>query len=121
MPKKGFKSYIMKDRIYNFWRSEYETKKDELKKSGINSFSAFLTFLMSSSMNSVNKSAKGHLELVYFKDDIVAIQDNIKNRVAELSIKNGKIYCILDKRDNCIHVGFAYSFPQINRLLNKKI
>ena len=60
------------------------------------------------------------MRMVYLKNNLLAIQDNVQNRVVDLLIKNGKITCLFDEKDDCMHVGFAYSIPIVRKLLNKK-
>ena len=62
---------------------------------------------------------KPEIETVQIISDIIILKDNIINRIVELKIKKGKIFCEFDKKDDCIHVGFAYSIPEVNKLLNK--
>ncbi len=120
MPKVGYKSYALKEKLYDFWQNEYQQNKQSLKNQGITSFNAYLTNLLNKSITqspvSPNESI---MKMVYLKDGLLAIQDNIQNRIVELTIKNGKIKCVLDEKDNCVHVGFAYSIPEVNKLLNK--
>ena len=48
----------------------------------------------------------------------LALDENNKN--LSIVIKNGNITCLVDDKDDCVHVGFAYSIPNVNKLLNKK-
>jgi hypothetical protein len=121
MPKIGFKSYALKEKLYDFWKNEFEDNKEELLKLGITSFSAYLTSIMNKSLeNSPPIQNDSFMSMVYLKDNLLAIQDNVQNRVVDLLIKNGKITCLFDEKDDCMHVGFAYSIPSVNKLLNKK-
>jgi len=119
MPKPGFKSYLLKDETYDFWKKEFEQNKDNLRQKGITSFTGFLTHMMNKSIKQ-NTHVDYFMKKVYLKENLLAIQDNIQNRVVELVIKNGKIKCIFDEKDNCVHVGFAYSIPEVIKLLNKQ-
>jgi len=119
MPKPGFKSYALKEKLYGFWRNEFESNRDELRQQGITSFSAFLTSLLTESLEKSPPSNSPIMKMVYLKEGLLALQDNLENRLIELTIKNGKIKCLYDKKDDCMHVGFAYSIPEVNKLLNK--
>jgi len=46
LPRKGYKSITVREEVYNFFKEEYEKKKDELRLKGIPSFSAFCTKLL---------------------------------------------------------------------------
>ena len=43
MPKPGFKSYAIKEKLYNSLKEKFEQDEIKLNKIGIKSFSAFLT------------------------------------------------------------------------------
>lgn len=121
MPKVGFKSYALKEKLYDFWKNEFEDNKKELRQLGITSFSAYLTSIMSKSLEgSPSLPNESFMRMIYLKNNLLAIQDNVQNRVVDLLIKNGKITCLFDKKDDCMHVGFAYSIPSVNKLLNNK-
>ena len=121
MPKPGFKSYAIKEKLYDLLKEKFEDDKIELKKVGVNSFSAFLT-------NMINKKITDEVQL---KDNIkiiekirivsntIILKDNVINRIIELKINNKKIFCEYDKKFDCIHVGFSYSFPEVYLMLNK--
>ena len=121
MPKKGFKSYALREKLYNFWKNEYDDNKDDLHKIGITSFSAYITSIVNKFVNnSIQNSNESFMSMIYLKDNLLGIQDNIQNRTVDLLIKDGKITCLVDDKDDCVHVGFAYSIPSVNKLLNKK-
>jgi len=121
MPKSGFKSYALKEELYNSLQEKYEKDKEELQKQGINSLSAFLTHLMSKNVEEqiTQQKYKQGIEKVRIISDTVVLKDNTIDRIIELKIKNGKLYCEFDGKSDCMHVGFAYSIPEINELLNK--
>jgi hypothetical protein len=39
----------------------------------------------------------------------VVLQDNKRNRITEVLLKEGELQCLLDERSDCVHVGFVYS------------
>jgi hypothetical protein len=121
VPKAGFKSYALKEKLYDFWKKEFENNKEELSHHGITSFSAFVTSILNQSLEQTPPlQNKSMMKIVYMKKNLLAIQDNLQNRIVDLSICDGKITCLFDKRDDCMHVGFAYSIPSVNKLLHKK-
>ena len=121
MPKKGFKSYALKEKLYDFWKNEYDDNKDDLHKLGVTSFSGYITSIVNESVKkSLQNSNESFMSMIYLKDDLLGIRDNIQNCTVDLLIKNGKITCLVDDKDDCVHVGFAYSIPSVNTLLNKK-
>ncbi len=122
MPKRGFKSYLLKDKLYTILQKRFEENKEELKKQGINSFSAFLTYLINKKVNEQihEKKYRQEIEKIRILGNIIILKDNINDRIIELKIQKGYIFCEFDKTNECIHVGFAYSLPETYDLLNKK-
>ena len=43
MPKEGFKSITISERIYDNFRTHYEKQKEKVEMQGVFSFSAFVT------------------------------------------------------------------------------
>lgn len=122
MPKPGFKSYLLKDKIYNKLQKRYDEEKEELKKQGVNSLSAFLTYLINKGVNEQiqEKKYRSEIEKINVISNMLILRDNMIDRIIELKIKNGEIFCEFDSTNECIHVGFAYSLPETYDLLNKK-
>jgi hypothetical protein len=60
------------------------------------------------------------LEKISVDDDRVIIKDNIKNRIAEVVIQRGELYCQLCEAKNCFHIGFVFSIPDVYEVLNSK-
>ncbi len=58
------------------------------------------------------------LEEYLVETDAIFIKDNRTSKVVELSFKEGDLYCPVDAAKNCVHVGFAWSIPRANRMLN---
>ena len=122
MPKPGYKSYLLKDKLYTALQKRFDENKEELKKQGIHSLSAFLTYLINKKVNEQiqEKKYQQEIEKIRIISNIIILKDNISNRIIELKIKHGEIFCEFDKTNECIHVGFAYSLPETYDLLNKK-
>jgi len=122
VPKPGFKSYVLKEKTYNFWHDEFTRKKDKLNERGITSFTAFLTSIMSNSLERDDQSIESKLifKKILLKDNKLVLKDSVRNRIAELTIQDGKIYCHLDEKYDCAHVGYAYSIPKVYDILYKK-
>ena len=122
MPKSGFRSYLLKDEIYEALQKRFKQDREELKKQGINSFSAFLTYLINRKIAEQNqcKRYEQNIEKICVISNMITLKDNISNRTIELKIRHNEIFCEFDKTNQCIHVGFAYSLPEVCDLLNKK-
>ena len=119
MPKPGFKSYSLKEELYNSLKEKFKQNEQELRMRGITSISAYFSFLISQNIteSKSKKPYKSTLEEIKIIANKVIIKDNMINRIVELTISDGKIFCELDKKSNCMHVGFAYSLPNIYKLL----
>ena len=121
MPKPGFKSFAIKEELYKFWKLNFEKNKEKLRIKGITSFSGYVSSLMNK--NIVDSRIQIHDKMVFskvfFKDDKLVLKDNLRNRIAELSIVKGKLFCHLDNRNDCEHIGFAYGDIDVINFLEK--
>jgi hypothetical protein len=59
------------------------------------------------------------LEVFNVDKERVFIRDNRRDVVAELTFreKDSDLYCDVDSSKNCVHVGFAWSIPAVQRVL----
>ena len=119
VPKSGFKSITVSEHVYRKFFDVYEKSKKDLEMKGITSFSGYLTSMMEEMMQKHEVFAKyaPMMEKLAVDDNRVVVKDNKKNRIAEVQIKNGELYCMLDEKTDCIHVGFVYSLPEVYRTL----
>jgi len=125
MPKKGFKSITISESVYDRFQEKYFTIKDKLRMDGIDSFSGYIV----SSINTMIQRDKvfikfmPKIEKVSVETDRVILKDNIKNRIAEITVEishNKKhLYCNLCNKSTCQHVGFCYSLPQVYEMMGK--
>ena len=53
------------------------------------------------------------MEKLSIDQNRVVLQDNKRNRIAEVLLKKGELQCLLDERADCVHVGFVYSLPEL--------
>jgi hypothetical protein len=122
MPKPGFKSITVSENVYKKFFKVYEKNKKGLEIKGIRSFSGYLTSMMEEMMVRYEAFAKHapYLEKIDIDQNRVTLKDNKRNRIVEVLLKDGELQCLLDERDDCIHVGFVYSLPELYNL-NKEI
>jgi hypothetical protein len=122
MPKEGFKSITVSDTVYDTFYEIYQKNKQELTMKGVNSFAGYITYMLEQTMQKDKTFAKyaPKLEKVSIDDDRVIVKDNIKNRIAEVAIQRGELYCQLCEEKNCFHVGFVFSLPDVYEILNSK-
>ena len=122
MPKDGFKSITVSETVYNKFYDVYQKNKQELTMKGVNSFAGYVTYMLEETMQKDKTFAKyaPKLEKVSVDEDRVIIKDNIKNRIAEVAIQRGELYCQLCEDKNCFHIGFVFSLPDVYEILNSK-
>ncbi|HJT10840.1 MAG TPA: hypothetical protein VJ771_08670 [Candidatus Nitrosotalea sp.] len=122
MPKAGFKSITVSEEVYNRFHDIYKKNKQDLAMKGINSFAGYITFMMEDLMQKDETFARyaPKLEKISADDNRVVIKDNIKNRIAEVAVQNGELYCLLCEEKNCVHVGYVFSLSEVYEVLNSK-
>ena len=122
MPKAGFKSITVSEAVYNKFRDVYKKNKEDLAMKGVNSFAGYITFMMEDLMQKDETFARyaPKLEKISVDDNRVVVKDNIKNRIAEVAIQNGELYCMFCEEKDCVHVGFVFSLPDVYEVLNAR-
>jgi len=87
---------------------------------GVNSFSGYVTFMLEEMMQKDKTFARfaPKIEKISVDGDRVILKDNIKNRIAEVAIQKGELYCQLCEEKNCFHIGYVFSLPDIYEILN---
>ncbi len=122
MPKAGFKSITISEQVYDKFHDVFEKNKSELAMKGVNSFAGYVTYLLEDMMLNDKTFARyaPKLEKISVDDDRVIIKDNIKNRIAEVTIQRGELFCQLCEEKDCFHIGFVFSLPDVYEVLNSK-
>ncbi len=122
MPKAGFKSITISEQVYDKFHDVFQKNKSDLSMKGVNSVAGYITYMLEDMMLKDKTFAKyaPKLEKVSVDDDRVIIKDNIKNRIAEVAIQRGELYCQLCEEKNCFHIGFVFSLPDVYEVLNSK-
>ncbi|HEY1211618.1 MAG TPA: hypothetical protein VGE82_01605 [Nitrososphaera sp.] len=121
MPKPGFKTITVKEHIFSKYHEIYKRAKKEHKLKENTSFSGFVTGMMQETMAKYEAFAKHapFLEKFAIEQDRVIIKDNKRDRIVEVTVRNGELQCLLDERTDCIHIGFVYSMPEIYTVLKR--
>ena len=122
MPKAGFKSITISEQVYDKFHDVFQKNKSELAMKGVNSFAGYVTYMLEDMMLKDKTFARyaPKLEKISVDDDRVIIKDNIKNRIAEVTIQRGELFCQLCEEKNCFHIGFVFSLPDVYEVLNSK-
>jgi hypothetical protein len=122
VPKAGFKSITISEEVYDKFFDVYQKNKPELTMKGVNSFAGYITYMLEDLMQKDKTFARyaPKLEKISVDDDRVIIKDNIKNRIAEVTIQRGELYCQICEEKDCVHIGFVFSLPDVYEVLNSK-
>ena len=122
MPIPGFKSITISEAVYDKFNQTYQKNKDELTMKGVNSFAGYVTYLLEDVMKKDKTFARyaPKLEKVSIDADRIILKDNIKNRIAEVTIQNNELYCQLCEEKDCVHIGYVFGFPDVYEVLNSK-
>ena len=122
MPKAGFKSITISEQVYDKFHDVFQKNKSELAMKGVNSFAGYVTYMLEDMMLKDKTFARyaPKLEKISVDDDRVIIKDNIKNRIAEVTIQRGEFFCQLCEEKDCVHIGFVFSLPDVYEVLNSK-
>ena len=60
------------------------------------------------------------MEKILIDHNSVIIKDNKRNRIVEITLHDNELHCLLDDRNDCVHVGFVYSLPELYFMLTPK-
>ena len=122
MPKEGFKSITVSETVYNKFHEIYQDSKNDLTMKGVNSFAGYVTYMLEEMMEKDKIFAKHapKIQKISVEDDCVVLKDNIKNRIAEVAIQKGEMFCQLCEDKACVHVGFVFSLPDVYEVLNSR-
>ena len=122
MPKAGFKSITVSENVYDKFQQVYQKSKDDLAMKGVNSFSGYVTYMLEEMMQKDKTFARyaPKIEKISVDDDRILLKDNIQNRIAEVAVQKGELYCQLCDERDCVHVGFVWSIPEVYEVLNAK-
>lgn len=122
MPKAGFKTLTLSESVYDRFQEVYQKNKESLSMKGVNSFSGYVTFMLEEMMQKDKTFARyaPKIEKISVDDDRIILKDNTKNRIAEVAIQQGELYCQLCESKDCVHVGFVFSIPDVYKVLNSK-
>jgi hypothetical protein len=81
------------ERVYNEFFKAYEENKKGLEIKGVRSFTGYLTSMMEEMMLRYEVFAKHapYMEKLSIDQNRVVIQDNKRNRIAEVLLKEGEL------------------------------
>ena len=89
---------------------------------GVSSFSGYVTYMLEETMQKDKTFARyaPKIEKISVDEDRVILKDTTANRIAEVAMQGGELFCQLCEEKNCIHVGFTWAIPEVYEILNVK-
>ena len=122
MPKEGFKSITVSDYIYDRFQDVFNSNKEALANKGVRSLSGYVSYMLEEAMNRDETFARfaPKIESISIEDDRVILKDNIQNRIVEIVLQNGAMHCFLCESNDCMHVGYVLSMPEVYAALGSK-
>ena len=117
MPYKGHSSITVTDALYNKIKSKHHENYvvNHVKPSLSDYVENILWYVLES--DDILKKYAPFLEKDKIADNTIFIKDNRVNRIAELIVQDGDLYCLLDERKDCVHIGFAWSIPEVYKIM----
>jgi hypothetical protein len=83
----------------------------------------FISDLIQESLDKVHvqDSVSPILEKYAVDSESVYIRDNARDMVAELHFKDeSDLYCNVDGAKNCVHIGFAWAIPEVQKMISQR-
>ena len=107
MPKAGFKSITVSETVYDKFHEVYQNSKDDLTMKGVNSFTGYVTDMLEEMMQKDKTFARyaPTIEEISIDADRVILNDKMKNRLAEVAVQEGELFCQLCDDTDCVNVG----------------
>jgi len=119
MPKAGFKSITVNELIYDKFYQIFFDQKEKLAMKGVNSFSGYVTFCLEEMMRKDETFSKfmPKIEKISVDPHRVILNDIVKNRIVEVQFDKNKLACMFCEFEECKHVGFCESMPEVIEIL----
>ncbi len=122
MPKPGFKSITVSESVYNRFQDAYQKSQEDLSRKGVKSFSGYVSYMLEEQMLKDETFARHApmIKKVSVESDCIILRDNVHNRIVEVSVHNNELYCQRCEQKDCVHVGFAFSMPDVYDMLSSR-
>jgi hypothetical protein len=111
MPTKGYQTLTLKTSVFAKLVDAYEKKKRDLIMEDIKSYTAYAQKLLEKAIE--QDVLEGRFEITDRIENKVEVKDHYKGKIAEIVIRQGKLYCMLDQTGECEHVGYVLSDPSV--------
>ena len=77
----------------------------------IKSYTAYAQKLLDKAIE--QETLEGRFQITDNIDDKIVVRDYYRVKNAEVQIKGGRVYCLLDESSDCDHIGFVLSDPRV--------
>jgi len=123
LPKAGFKSITVNEIIYNKFYQIFFDQKEKLAMKGVNSFSGYVTFCLEEMMRKDETFSKftPKIEMISVDDTRVILNDLVKVRIIEVKFVENTLCCMMCDQEECKHVGFCESMPEVIEILGMRM
>lgn len=111
MPTKGYQTLTLKTSVFAKLVDAYEKKKRDLIMEDIKSYTAYAQKLLEKAIE--QDVLEGRFEITDRIENKVEVKDHFKGKTAEIVIRQGKLFCMLDQTGECEHVGYVLSDPSV--------
>ena len=122
MPKKGFAVICITEEVFKRAKAFYLKKLRAGEISNKISFSRFMNDLLEHAVE--NDEYLSRMPVAFQKIGIFGNSVLLKDCLdqiyqVKIHLRNGnsELWCLKDKRNDCIHIGFAYSIPELYRVI----
>ncbi|MGI0078275.1 MAG: hypothetical protein ACRECH_01480 [Nitrososphaerales archaeon] len=121
MPKEGFSVITITQQVHDRAKTRYNQKI----KTGQVQDKSFSRFINDIIMDVIEADANlalraPFMQKIGLEGNSIMIKDNKIERIVEVQIRGKDLVCMLDERKDCAHVGYAYSIPDVYRVMSEK-
>src|SRR5487761_2541530 len=120
MPKEGFSVVTITQQAHDKAKQRYnqKVKSEKLTKS----FSKYVNDIIIEKVEAdENLSLTApFMEKIGLEGNSIMIKDNKIQRIVEVQVHGKDLICMLDERKDCAHVGYAYSIPDVYRVMSER-
>ncbi len=108
---------------YERYKQTYQKNKEQLTRKGITSFAGYITSTLEEMMekNEIFGRWAPFMQEFGFDEgtNTIYIKDNRTNRIAGVTVREKRLTCDVDQKDDCVHIGFAYALPEVYKVMEK--
>lgn len=121
MPKEGFSVITITQEVHDKAKSRYNQKQ----KTGQVQDKSFSRYINDIIMEVIEADANLALQAPFMQKiglegNSIMIKDNKIGRIVEVQIHGKDLVCMLDEKKDCAHVGYAYSIPDVYRVISER-